>query len=231
MGSYIVNSKFPSWFAKILPKGWSLSRLLSLECMTLVEEAWCSSEYRFAVISNQFLDRNKFHIVVESKILNGDDGTSDNVFGLSDADMKSRYVEFYDMCDVYKSEKIPASEDLTKLALQEIPGTPLTPGWYKTWDRSKISCHYWLLHINFGYFGLQTIGENMVYNQQCYMNRYGLVMFLSIVWLSVKWWQQLTSGRILPWKIFASWKKRTGRTWRRGSNRRRLLWRRKYSLN
>ena len=101
--------------------------------MTLVEEAWCSSEYRFAVISNQYLDRNKFHIVLESKI--------------------------------------PASEDLTKLTLQEIPEMPLTSGWYKTWDRSKISCHYWLLHINFGYFGLQTIGENMVYNQQCYMNR------------------------------------------------------------
>ena len=139
--------------------------------MTLVEEAWCSSEYRFAVISNQYLDRNKFHIVLESKILNGDDGTSENVFGLSPADMKSRHVEFYDMCDVYKSEKIPASEDLPKLTLQEIPEMPLTSGWYKTWDRSKISCHYWLLHINFGYFGLQTIGENMVYNQQCYMNR------------------------------------------------------------
>lgn len=72
--------------------------LWDLECMTLVEEAWCSSEYRFAVISNQYLDRNKFHIVLESKILNGDDGTSENVFGLSPADMKSRHVEFYDMC-------------------------------------------------------------------------------------------------------------------------------------
>lgn len=35
-----------------------------------------------------------------------------------------------------------------------------------------MSCQYWLLHIDFLFFGFQTIGENMVYNQQCYMNRY-----------------------------------------------------------
>lgn len=34
-----------------------------------------------------------------------------------------------------------------------------------------MSCQYWLLHIDFKFFGLQTLGENMVYNQQCYMNR------------------------------------------------------------
>ena len=40
--------------------------------MTLVEEAWTAPDYRFAVITNQFLDRKKFHIVLESKILNHD---------------------------------------------------------------------------------------------------------------------------------------------------------------
>ena len=55
------------------------------------------------------------------------------------------------------------------------------PGWYHSWgilfilmsckDEKNVSCHYWLLHIDFKYFGFQTLGENMVYNQQCYMNR------------------------------------------------------------
>ena len=143
----------------------------SVGCTTLVEEAWCSPEYRFAVITNQYLDRNKFHIVLESKIINKDDGTQDNVFGLSDADKKARYVEFYDMCDAYKGEKIPENEDLTKRVLENIPGTPLTPGWYKTWDKNQMSAHYWLLHISWNYFGLRTLGENLVYNQQMYMNR------------------------------------------------------------
>ena len=41
-----------------------------------------------------------------------------------------------------------------------------------------MSCQYWLLHIDFKFFGFQTIGENMVYNQQCYMNRYEPGCFL-----------------------------------------------------
>lgn len=41
-------------------------------------------------------------------------------------------------------------------------------------DEKNVSCHYWLLHIDFKYFGFQTLGENMVYNQQCYMNRWAL---------------------------------------------------------
>ena len=65
------------------------------------------------------------------------------MFNLSDAEKKERYVEFYDMCDIYKSEEIPESEvplcmsshlqDLTKLHAENIPGSPLTPGWYKNW--------------------------------------------------------------------------------------------------
>ena len=39
--------------------------------MTLVEEAWTAPDYRFAVFTNEFLDRKKF-IVLESKILNHD---------------------------------------------------------------------------------------------------------------------------------------------------------------
>ena len=44
----------------------------SIESMTLVEEAWISDDYRFAVITNQFLSKDRFHIVLESKIINHD---------------------------------------------------------------------------------------------------------------------------------------------------------------
>lgn len=32
------------------------------------------------------------------------------MFGLSEAEKKKRYVDYYDMCDVYKNEKIPDEE-------------------------------------------------------------------------------------------------------------------------
>ena len=37
-------------------------------------------------------------------------GESENVFNLSESDKNARYVDYYDMCDVYKKEVIPASE-------------------------------------------------------------------------------------------------------------------------
>lgn len=40
--------------------------------MILEEQAWCSKDYRYSVITNGFLDRQKFHIVLEMKILNND---------------------------------------------------------------------------------------------------------------------------------------------------------------
>lgn len=40
--------------------------------MTLVEEAWMADDYRFAVITNQFLNKDRFYIVLESKIINHD---------------------------------------------------------------------------------------------------------------------------------------------------------------
>lgn len=65
------------------------------------------------------------------------------MFNLSDAEKQERYVEFYDMCDIYKSETIPEYEvslcmsshlqDLTKLHAENIPGSPLASGWYKNW--------------------------------------------------------------------------------------------------
>ncbi|CBK25476.2 uncharacterized protein [Blastocystis hominis] len=158
---YLVASKVPGWLTKLLPA----------EAMILEEEAWCSDDYRYSVFTNGYLSRQKFHIILEMKILKNDKGENDNVFNLSEEEKKQRYVEFYDMCDVYKSETIPESEDLTKLKIDNIPGSPLQPGWYKNWDINNMSCQYWLLHIDFKFFGFQTIGENMVYNQQCYMNR------------------------------------------------------------
>ena len=43
-------------------------------------------------------------------VCNDVQGESDNVFNLSESDKNARYVDYYDMCDVYKKEVIPASE-------------------------------------------------------------------------------------------------------------------------
>ena len=40
--------------------------------MYLEEKAWMSSDYRFATITNGYLSKAKFSIVLESKIVNND---------------------------------------------------------------------------------------------------------------------------------------------------------------
>lgn len=40
--------------------------------MILEEEAWCSDDYRYSVFTNGYLSRQKFHIVLEMKILKND---------------------------------------------------------------------------------------------------------------------------------------------------------------
>ncbi|KAK8790156.1 hypothetical protein WA588_000324 [Blastocystis sp. NMH] len=158
---YLISSKLPSWFSKLLPK----------EVMFLEEKAWVSDDYRFATITNGFLSKSKFSFVLESKIVNHDKGTQENLFNLTEKQRNERIVQYYDVCDRYKNEVIPPNEDITHFQSEHIKGSPMQPGWWKERDLSEVSCHYWLLHINFAYFGFQTIGESMIYTNQCYMNR------------------------------------------------------------
>lgn len=45
---------------------------MEIEAMYLEEKAWVSSDYRFATITNGYLSKSKFSIVLESKIVKND---------------------------------------------------------------------------------------------------------------------------------------------------------------
>lgn len=70
--SYLISSKLPSWLAKMVPKGRHIVVFLSKDATYLEEKAWFSEEYRFATITNGYLSKEKFSIVLESCFKNND---------------------------------------------------------------------------------------------------------------------------------------------------------------
>ncbi|CBK24652.2 uncharacterized protein [Blastocystis hominis] len=158
---YLITSKLPSWLVKLLPS----------DSIFLEEKAWISSEYRFAIITFGCISKKRFQIVLEMKYVNQDRGTIENIFNLSEEQLKSRTVQHYDVCDAYKSEIIPDNENICKFSSQHISGSPLSPGWWRNRPLNTMCCQYWLLHINFHFFGLQQLGETLIFRNQCYMNR------------------------------------------------------------
>ena len=91
--------------------------------MFLEEKAWFSEDYRFATITNGYLSKEKFGIVLESCFVKNDkvitvlenprmmeQGDKDNIFNLTEKQKNERIVQKYDVCDVYKGEVIPKAE-------------------------------------------------------------------------------------------------------------------------
>ena len=88
--------------------------------MYLEEKAWFSEDYRFATITNGYLSKEKFGIVLESYFVKHDrvnesfhfyiQGDQENVFHLTEKQLNTRIVQKYDVCDRYKSEVIPKEE-------------------------------------------------------------------------------------------------------------------------
>lgn len=56
-------------FVRFISFSWSF---MGIEAMYLEEKAWVSSDYRFATITNGYLSKSKFSIVLESKIVKND---------------------------------------------------------------------------------------------------------------------------------------------------------------
>ena len=121
--------------------------------MILEEEAWCSDDYRYSVFTNGYLSRQKFHIILEMKILK-----NDKVFFYmflhcrvkmtmcltflkrkrSSAMWSSTTCVTFIRVKRFQSRRsvifiISDTQDLTKLKIDNIPGSPLQPGWYKNW--------------------------------------------------------------------------------------------------
>lgn len=74
--------------------------MLPSNMLILVEEAWNCYPYCKTVLTNGYLDKEKFKIDIESMHL-PDAGTTDNALAMSPAELKDRKVEKLDIRTAY----------------------------------------------------------------------------------------------------------------------------------
>ena len=150
---YLLASKVPG----------VVKALIKPENLIVIEEAWNAHPYCLTVWTCPALSKEKFSISIESRYFD-DYGDQENAMGLSPSDLKKREVIFMDIADNSSGEKVPDNESGMEYHSEKRNFGPLKPGFYK--ETPKHMCCYKLVGAHFRYFGLQTIVENIIRNQQ-----------------------------------------------------------------
>lgn len=156
---YFLGDFVPGWILKFLPAG----------IEGLVEEAWNAYPYCVTVLTNGYLLKNKFKIVIESMHLPGPPSI-ENALSLSDNQVKVRQVKVVDIaddCSDPKNPKYKAELDLIQFKSEKTGRGPLVPGeWYQDASVDALMTCYKAVTANFVYWGAQTMAEGWIVNSQ-----------------------------------------------------------------
>lgn len=147
---YHLASHIPSIVAAMLPA----------TAMVLVEESWNCYPYCLTVLTNGYLDKEKFRISVESVHL-PDNGTTENALNMTPAELKKRTVEVLDITTLDPAEaEYKAEYDPTKFLSKKTGRGKLTAGWEKT-AKPVMTC-YKRVDANFKYWPMQGTVEGNI---------------------------------------------------------------------
>ena len=146
--------------ASMVPK--VVKAMMPADALFLWEEAWNAHPYCLTVMTNGYLSIDKFKLAIESHYLD-DMGTTENALEMPEKELKKREVIFVDVAKL-NGEQLPADEDVTKYHSEKRNIGPFAPEWYKT--QKPVMCCYKKVTINFKYFGLQTLIENIIRSQE-----------------------------------------------------------------
>ncbi|KAL3123119.1 hypothetical protein niasHT_005052 [Heterodera trifolii] len=150
---YHIGNRIPLWIRNVLPSS-------ALEAH---EEAWnaypCTrTRYSCPLISH-------FNVEVDTKYLD-DAGTSENVFELSNGELKNRTVDVLDfVSDPMPSHDYLPEEDPKLFRSTKTQRGPLSDNWVANFVREgrPIMCAYKLCKVEFRYWGLQTRAERWIH--------------------------------------------------------------------
>ena len=126
-------------------------------------------------MTNGYLSKEKFKIIVESQYIDKDvatiyliisQGTIENVLHLTEDQLKKRDRVLIDISQYAANEEVRKGEDMRVWHSEKRNIGPLKEGWYKDCNMEKIMWCYKTVTITCKYFGLQTIVENLIRKQQ-----------------------------------------------------------------
>ncbi|XP_052074554.1 protein retinal degeneration B-like isoform X1 [Mytilus californianus] len=156
---YHIGSHLPGWFRAILPKS----------ALRVEEEAWNSYPYTKTRYRCPFVE--KFLLEIETKYLN-DGGTQENVFKLSQSEIKQRQIDYLDIVkDPISSGDYRKEEDPKLYKSTKTQRGPLTDTWWKEHSEGlksqssgkAIMTAYKLCRVEFKYWGMQNKIERFIH--------------------------------------------------------------------
>uniref|UniRef100_A0A1I8AXN9 DDHD domain-containing protein n=1 Tax=Meloidogyne hapla TaxID=6305 RepID=A0A1I8AXN9_MELHA len=150
---YHIGNRIPIWIRNILPSS-------ALEAH---EESWNSYPYTRTRYSCPLISH--FYVEVETKYLN-DSGNSENVFNLSQDELKNRVIDVIDFVrDPISSHDYLAEEDPKIYKSIKTGRGPLNECWIEDClsNKSPLMCAYKLCKVEFKYWGLQSRGERWIH--------------------------------------------------------------------
>uniref|UniRef100_A0A915N1L8 Phosphatidylinositol transfer protein n=1 Tax=Meloidogyne javanica TaxID=6303 RepID=A0A915N1L8_MELJA len=150
---YHIGNRIPVWIRNILPSS-------ALEAH---EESWNSYPYTRTRYSCPLISH--FSVEVETKYLN-DSGNSENVFNLSQDELKNRVIDVIDFVrDPISSHDYLVEEDPKIFKSIKTGRGPLNECWIENCTSNKLPlmCAYKLCKVEFKYWGLQTRGERWIH--------------------------------------------------------------------
>lgn len=151
---YHIGNKIPAWLRSVLPTN-------ALEAH---EEAWNAYPHTKTRYSCPLMDR--FSIEVETKYYD-DAGIQENVFELTDDDLKNRVIDVMDFVNDPVTSYDYAPEEDPKLYRSTKTGRgPLKEDWIDDCVKNgkPIMCAYKLCKVEFRFWGLQTRAERWIHS-------------------------------------------------------------------
>ena len=152
---YHISRFLPGWFRGILPKQ------LSPE---VYEEAWNAYPYTKTRYTSPHV--TKFSLEIET-VYHPDLGTQDNVFRLSDKDLKARTVDVIDIVqDSVPTHDYLETEDPRLFVSEKTGRGPLDNDWIEDYrahpKRGPVMCAYKICRLEFKYWGMQSKLEEYI---------------------------------------------------------------------
>jgi len=150
---YHVGKHLPGWLKALLPKS----------ALIVDEEAWNAYPYTKTRYTCPFVE--KFSIQIETRYFD-DDGRQENVFDMSEDDLKERQVDVIDIVkdQLYGSDYVE-QEDPTIYKSEKTGRGPLSKRWIESnYDSKTVMCAYKVCRVEFRYWGMQTKVEKFIHD-------------------------------------------------------------------
>jgi len=177
------------YFKRSIPKLFAM--MLPESALQVTEYSYNAFPHAYTYYENNYF-KNRFQLSVKSRYV-ADDGSCENVFDLSESELKEREVEVIDVCADSKV-KFHVGEDPRKVVSKRAGLGPFVEKYYKT-SKNRM-CAYKLVKFNLTISKLQARLETWA-QQSGFRNKFITCHRKMLCWIDEWWGKTLDEMRMI----------------------------------